>query len=105
MLTLLSRTWRRIVDIAAGRAPAAAPAPIADSLALPAACAVSQAPALRVVGVGESPAANSDTPIRAERDSRKEVFLAGEGARLYSLDAFRAARKAGSSNPHAPRAA
>lgn len=49
---------------------------------------------LRIVRDGEAPPADRDTAIRAAAGSAvgASAFVAGQGARLYSLDAFRAAK-------------
>jgi hypothetical protein len=80
MLTFLSRSIRRLVT--------AAPSSVAPPL-LP-------APRLRLV----SGAASRDIPIAAARPSAS-AFVAGQGARLYSLDVFRRQPL----DPRTPRAA
>ncbi len=80
MLTFLSRSIRRLVNTA--------PSPGAPSL-LP-------APRLRLV----SGAASRDIPIAGAAPGAS-AFVAGQGARIYSLDAFRRQPL----GPRTPRAA
>ena len=79
MLTFLSQSFRRLLN----RAPAAG----APSL--------SPAPRLRLV----SDSAARDIPIAPPPAAA--AFVAGHGARIYSLDVFRRERP----NPRRPRAA
>jgi hypothetical protein len=87
MLTLLSHRIRRLVDAALGRADAGAPAPADIS-------PVMARGSLRIVRAGEAPSADRDIAVRVSTGSSvaASAFVAGQGARLYSLDAFRQAR-------------
>ena len=80
MLTFLSRSIRRMLN----GAPAGGELPL-----LP-------APRLRLVSGGTP----RDIPIAA-RSAGASAFVAGQGARLYSLDVFRSERL----GPKTPRAA
>ena len=106
MLTSLSQKLRRLLNTSL-RAPAAAaasPSPIPAVTA--AASALPTAPALRVVRAGEAAAPSRDISIRVAAGSSvgASVFVAGQGARLYSLDVFRAARQGGRPGPDSPAA-
>ena len=104
MLTLLSRTLRRFFDTAPARAREASPSPRAECAALPASCAMPRARSLRLVETAEAPRGNRDNSIRVPL-AGASAFVAGAGARIYSLDAFRLERPYGPPAPRKPRAA
>jgi hypothetical protein len=87
MLTSLSHRLRRLVDAALGRAEPGAPVPADVS-------PVMSKVSLRIVRDGEAPPADRDIAIRVSAGSSvgASAFVAGQGARIYSLDAFRTAR-------------
>lgn len=101
MLTFVSRSLRELVGSLAPSRPAprlrALPRPIdltADSRRFPAPPSRAH---LRVAG----PEAGRDTGVAAAPPQVGAVaFVAGQGARIYSLDAFRPRR-----GPHRPKAA
>jgi len=81
MLTFLSRSFRELLDTVRGREPA--PRPVGPQLRL-----VRSAP-------------DRDTRVAAVLDlAGATAFVAGQGARIYSLDVFRPGR-----GPRGPRAA
>jgi hypothetical protein len=81
MLTFLSRSFRELLDTVRGREPA--PRPVR--------------PQLRLV----TSALDRDTRVAAVLDlAGATAFVAGQGARIYSLDAFRPGHR-----PRRPRVA
>ena len=105
MLTSLSQQIRQIVSSALGRAaPRALPA-LREPAAMTAASVEAPRPALRLVRSGEAAPADRDIPIRVAAGSPvgAAAFVAGQGARLYSLDVFRSAHRRGG-NPGSPAA-
>jgi len=104
MLTFLSRTFRRLLDTAAGVAPTPAPVDRAQWPIPVAACASPPAPGLRLVRSSEAASGGSDNSIRVAEQPGASAFVAGSGARLYSLDAFRT-RGTRPTRPRHPRAA
>ena len=105
MLTSLSRTFRRIFDTALGRTSSAASSPRAQSPAAASVCDAPAPPALRLVRSGAAPSAERDNSIRVTAQVGAAAFVAGAGARLYSLDAFRHSRGGNPTRPRHPRAA
>jgi len=106
MLTSLSQKIRRILNPSL-RTPAAAEVVAAPvPVAIAAASEPAAAPGLRLVRDGESTAVRRDISIRVAAGSTvgASVFVAGQGARLYSLDVFRAARQGGRPGPGSPAA-
>jgi hypothetical protein len=118
MLTFLSRSWRRLVNKAPLGADAPAQPPEASAASTLHAAAAAEArdlmvlfdtaaakaeaelrrPALRLIQGGAGAAPRSDTgvavtsPAPAFAKPAAAAFVAGQGARLYSLDAFRRER-------------
>ena len=93
MLTSLSQKIRRMVDTALARA--GVEGTIAAAIP-PATAATSNAkarPSPRLVRAGETAPADRDIAIRVSVGSSvgASAFVAGEGARLYSLDVYRRA--------------
>lgn len=116
MLTFLSRSIVALVHLLAGRRSPPALAGGARVLLLPAAC-TSETPAesasgqvlparprLALIQGTKSASAKRDTPIAVALSVGATPFVAGQGARLYSLDVFRRER-GGPPNPRRPRAA
>jgi hypothetical protein len=81
MLTFLSRSFREMLDSVRGREPAPPPVRAQPRLV--------------------QPGLDRDTHVAAVLDlAGATAFVAGQGARIYSLDAFRPGR-----GPRPPRAA
>ena len=104
MLTSLSQQIRRMVNAALGRAASRDLAAAAKRAAIAPASVPATLPALRLVRSGDAAASDRDIPIRVAAGSSigASAFVAGRGARLYSLDVFRSARRG--HNPGSPAA-
>jgi hypothetical protein len=100
MLTSLSRSVRQILASAVGRASAAAPA----SAPIPSDAGAPATRTLRLVRPLEARPDDRDTSIRVAAGASigASAFVAGAGARLYSLDVFRSERRNGSPHPTQP---
>ena len=109
MLTFLSRSIRQLVSTSSSRRPGAGARPQPASVGRAAETSVARAgwaapacPASSTAGAVR----DRDISIAAPAPRRSAAFVAGEGARLYSLDAFRQGRVgSGAPTPAAPRAA
>jgi hypothetical protein len=104
MLTLLSQKIRRLVDAALGRSEQGSSASAPNPSASAATSAAATRPGLRLVRAGEQSPATSDISIRVAAGSSigAAAFVAGSGARLYSLDAFRKTRHENRPGPDTP---
>ncbi len=113
MLTSLSRSLRRIFDTAFTKAGHAAAVWAGDSAATAEVCATAKAPGLRLVPSLDEAVKNRDTAITpgaqeprlAHASVGAAAFVAGAGARIYSLEVFRRERstRPGPHRPAAPR--
>jgi hypothetical protein len=106
MLTSLSRSLRRIFDAAFAKAGPAAAAWADESVERPMGWQPPARPALRLVSARNDSVKDRDTAVAVGAPEPRpaagaSAFVAGAGARIYSLEVFRRER-AGRPGPRTP---